>query len=506
MEVLPAPAPAVATDVEANNAPLLEPSADRSEAQLLEQSTHQHCSNKWLSKLAICAVTLIARLLAILKPSADRSNPRLWLFNNPKPPLLFCAITFIAQLWSLIAAARAKGAFESILTSQAFKAQVTRSSSLEGPCTALFLDTPVSPLPQPTPHQRWWGLVTVARGDSGELLPDLEESVDQMLSARSWIWFALSCALSLSLIYLASYTKWWLFLERADTVFVTAHQSEAYKFLSAAGLYTVVSSTVLCSMYGVYFDSELGLPVVNYVPGGALAKLFNGFWWMVLLLLMKTCGTAKLAESDEEMCLSWCFFKITGGSFECLGNVFLMLALLIFLYLVFWILIPMPGYVYWFAWDFVDAVVQQEVAGGGAVDTGIVLPTGETLIIHDAAAEGLEAPFAFAIWTGLATFIIGVAGSIWHGRPIKARYTCTQFKEMGYSCKEAEAAGYTLADMKDAGFGARAIEAMSYSSCKEAKEAGYTCKEVKEAGFLWYQVKAVGYTREEGREAGYAAW
>ena len=51
MEVLPAPAPAVATDVEANNAPLLEPSADRSEAQLLEQSTHQHCSNKWLSKL-----------------------------------------------------------------------------------------------------------------------------------------------------------------------------------------------------------------------------------------------------------------------------------------------------------------------------------------------------------------------------------------------------------------------------------------------------------------------
>ena len=84
--------------------------------------------------------------------------------SNPLLPLAFASAVLIAQLWVLIAAGGAKGAFEAFVTSVPFQARVTRSSGLEGPCMALFLtEGPPSRgasllelglLPQPTPHQR----------------------------------------------------------------------------------------------------------------------------------------------------------------------------------------------------------------------------------------------------------------------------------------------------------------------------------------------------------------
>jgi hypothetical protein len=50
-------------------------------------------------------------------------------------------------------------------------------------------------------------------------------------------------------------------------------------------------------------------------------------------------------------------------------------------------------------------VTDQEIANGGAIDTGITLATGKSLVIHDAVAEGLEGPFYLALLTGIFSFI-----------------------------------------------------------------------------------------------------
>ena len=53
-----------------------------------------------------------------------------------------------------------------------------------------------------------------------------------------------------------------------------------------------------------------------------------------------------------------------------------------------------------YSWHFVDQVVQQEVSHHGVVDTGIRLSQSQHLELHDATAEGLEAPFTTALVLG----------------------------------------------------------------------------------------------------------
>ena len=53
-----------------------------------------------------------------------------------------------------------------------------------------------------------------------------------------------------------------------------------------------------------------------------------------------------------------------------------------------------------YSWHFVDQVVKQEVAHHGVVDTGIALDATTHLELHDATAEGLEAPFTAALVSG----------------------------------------------------------------------------------------------------------
>ena len=68
------------------------------------------------------------------------------------------------------------------------------------------------------------------------------------------------------------------------------------------------------------------------------------------------------------------------------------------------------SYAWNFAWAFVDTVVGQESANGGAIQTSIILATGEPLVIHDRAVEGLATPFSNAVWTGVATFLFSMVG------------------------------------------------------------------------------------------------
>ena len=56
-------------------------------------------------------------------------------------------------------------------------------------------------------------------------------------------------------------------------------------------------------------------------------------------------------------------------------------------------------------------MVGQESASGGGIQTGFTLPTGQPLVIHSHAVEGLATPFSFAVWTGVATFLFGVVGT-----------------------------------------------------------------------------------------------
>ena len=56
-------------------------------------------------------------------------------------------------------------------------------------------------------------------------------------------------------------------------------------------------------------------------------------------------------------------------------------------------------------------VGQESANGGGGIQTGFTLPTGQPLVIHSHTVQGLATPFSFAVWTGVATFMFGVAGT-----------------------------------------------------------------------------------------------
>lgn len=65
-------------------------------------------------------------------------------------------------------------------------------------------------------------------------------------------------------------------------------------------------------------------------------------------------------------------------------------------------------------------MVGQETANGGSIDTGIALATGGTVVIHDDAAAALEIPFKVAVWTGVATCLLGAWGGSVARKELKA--------------------------------------------------------------------------------------
>lgn len=93
------------------------------------------------------------------------------------------------------------------------------------------------------------------------------DSIDNMMGARSWLWTFIVFTMLINMLQLAG------------AVFATSAMDpqrmiKIYLGLSTAGLNTIVNSAVLCSMFGIYYDVELGLPLVNYVPGWAYLNVF----------------------------------------------------------------------------------------------------------------------------------------------------------------------------------------------------------------------------------------
>lgn len=111
--------------------------------------------------------------------------------------------------------------------------------------------------------------------------------------------------------------------------------SNAYGALVSLGGNTILAGALLCSMYGVYMDPSLHLPVVNYVPGWAyvVSNIQTPILIVGAILIQNLRGHFQ--------------FVLAMG----------LLALAV--YLLFWITIPLLGYTYFFSWNFIADVVDQ---------------------------------------------------------------------------------------------------------------------------------------------------
>lgn len=222
--------------------------------------------------------------------------------------LLLVAVA-VAQAWVAYASMVAKQEFEDFLLSHPFKTKVTRSSYLEGPVDALFL-SPTVRLVEPTEHQRWWGLVPAAHIDL------VESDVEKLLSSRHWIWFFAVLGTTL--------TCWQLYNAVMKTSFLNPLSvTSVYGALINAGLATMVNAAVQCSMFGIYFDAELGLPVVNYVPGWVYINFLTSLLLMAFMVVTTPCLVAVGGKSAMVL-----FGLMVAG---------------LFIYFVFWLAIPMMG-------------------------------------------------------------------------------------------------------------------------------------------------------------------
>ena len=68
-----------------------------------------------------------------------------------------------------------------------------------------------------------------------------------------------------------------------------------------------------------------------------------------------------------------------------------------FVYWLFWLVIPLLGFSWFFAWGFVDAVVAQRDSAAIAAARPF----------SDAAAQALGQPFAAGIWLGFTCWLVG---------------------------------------------------------------------------------------------------
>lgn len=111
----------------------------------------------------------------------------------------------------------------------------------------------------------------------------VEDSVDSMISARNALFNVMFYIMVVSMMQLFSA----VFLSSAlDPL----RMVKIYGGLTSAGINLVLNSAVICSMYGIYYDSELGLPVVNYVPGWAYVNFSMIFSAIVACGLMIVCN------------------------------------------------------------------------------------------------------------------------------------------------------------------------------------------------------------------------
>ena len=196
----------------------------------------------------------------------------------PMPPsrrLRFLALLMslslaVAWAWGLATVTLASREFDAYLRSGTFDVRVTQHAGFTGPLHALVHAGRecghgllcVDKLPNPTSHQRWWGLVPAS--EVGEVL----HGAGLVAWARSALFF-------------------FVLLTNTGTILrpllsCIANQPTALGELGSAGINLMVGMALLCSLYGMYWDGESEIVYINYVPGG-------GYVWMIAWLIVMIC-------------------------------------------------------------------------------------------------------------------------------------------------------------------------------------------------------------------------
>ena len=298
------------------------------------------------------------------------------LHSTGVAPLVLAVATIMVWGWLVIASWTARGEFVNFLHSQPFRVKVTSSPDLDGPVDALIVDDyDAASLPEPTDHQIWWGLLP------RDHLDLVQEDVHTLLRTRNTLFFLMIFSMITQLVNLFKA----IFM---DSSVERLHPLKVFGALFFAGPNTIVMGSNFCSMFGVYMDPSLALPVVNYVPGWAYV------WFCVLLLVLVLLpALAPLLAILISPHLVLVAAALTTAAF---------------VYWLFWLAIPLVGYAWIFSWRFVDDVVQQELSSHGAVD--LALSEARHIQLHDATAEGLGSPFSAAVWCGVASMLYGLFG------------------------------------------------------------------------------------------------
>jgi len=292
-------------------------------------------------------------------------------------PLVLLLANIAVWAWLTVASFTARGAFVDFCTSQPFMVKVSHSPDLAGPVDVLFLPGyDAGSLPPPTPHQRWWGLVPNAHLDL------VQESVEDLLWTRGFLHSLLVFQLVTQVFELGN------LIFRGSSLDPGFHVQK-FTTITKMGLLNLPIAAGMCSLYGIYVDPALGLPVVNYVPGWA----YINFFVVLLIFAFVTPITFGLGMIHEQA-------KLVG----------LVVAIGIGVYFIFWIGLPLFNYAWIYSWKFVDDVASQELAADGAVSMSLTAT--QHVQLHDATAVGLRDPFKAAVYLGVGTFVVGFLGSV----------------------------------------------------------------------------------------------
>ena len=133
----------------------------------------------------------------------------------------------------------------------------------------------------------------------------------------------------------------------------------------------------------MFWDAEHRLIVINYFPGYAYIWLLVWtFGWLALTIL---------ACMPNPVTTGRCRIPVR------------LVAAAAFLYWLFWLVIPLLGYTWFFAWGYLDAAVSQAASFSNASGPTAAAPPPFSPV----AGQALARPFATGIWLGFGCWLAG---------------------------------------------------------------------------------------------------
>jgi len=229
----------------------------------------------------------------------------------------------VGYVWGCTTVFFAADEFDDYLaTQERWDVKVTQVDGFEGPVTALIphgrrcgvtFAQCVRALPDPTKHQRWWGLVP------NEEVGVVREGIEGLRRARRWL-FYLTLFTGSSAVSQPLLSAW-------------RNKPQMLGELSAAGVHSMAGMALMASLYGMFWDSEHNLVIINYVPGA-------GYVWFILWMLL-VCLLFMGAVVKKNFA-TWACFLVSAA------------------YCLFWLMIPIIGYTWFFAWKYVDTIARQQ--------------------------------------------------------------------------------------------------------------------------------------------------